>query len=188
MNTEYHVYMPNLLGCAADLEQAARRQKRALADLRDTRNRLKRLSYMDEVIRQLRRREEWMEHRLQKILRMAQALRRIHQILTRMENEVIDGIELPPPVYRGHGRRPRHPGWRWHPRRPPVCHYPPPPGSQMELNITVGDFVFPDDDCYAVEGTRACQVVYFCSTPTNDDTLFTLSDDEFFVSHSISDR
>lgn len=92
---EYYVSLPKLLECMDRLEQTARKERQILSELRDTVERLKLLSYMEEVIRELRRREERLEEQLQATLRMAQALRRIHELLLRMENAVVDGIELP---------------------------------------------------------------------------------------------
>lgn len=97
---EYYVSLPKLLECTDRLEQTARKERQILSELRDTVERLKLLSYMEEVIRELRRRAERLEEQLQATLRMAQALRRIYELLRRMENAVIDGIELPalPPI------------------------------------------------------------------------------------------
>jgi len=92
---QFHVYLPRLLMAADRLEQSARRQQRALTELTGTLNRLNRLSYMENQLRRLRRRARQLEDRLQETLRMAQTLRRIHEVYSRMEREAADGLEFP---------------------------------------------------------------------------------------------
>lgn len=92
---QFHVYLPRLLMAADRLEQSARRQQRALTELTGTLNRLNRLSYMENQLRRLRRRARQIEDRLQETLRMAQTLRRIHEVYSRMEREAADGLEFP---------------------------------------------------------------------------------------------
>ena len=92
---QFHVYLPRLLMAADRLEQSARRQQRALTELTGTLNRLNRLSYMENQRRRLRRRARQLEDRLQETLRMAQTLRRIHEVYSRMEREAADGLEFP---------------------------------------------------------------------------------------------
>ena len=92
---QFHVYLPRLLAAADRLEESARRQRRALAELTGTLVRLRRLSYMEGPLRQLRRRADQLEERLQATLRMAQTLRRIHEGYSRMEREAADGLDFP---------------------------------------------------------------------------------------------
>lgn len=130
---EYRVYLPRLRQSAERLEQLARKQRRAYDNLQDTIARLRRLSYMDPVITALRRREREAEEQLQKTLRMAQALRRIHQMYLDMENAILDGLELPsgayPPGSGDIGVRPAPPPFIVYPPYPrPHPHPGPYPG------------------------------------------------------------
>lgn len=128
MNMEYRVYLPKLRQSAGQLEQVARKQRQTYDSLRETIARLRRLSYMEPVITVLSRKRRELEEELQKILRMAQSLRRIEQTYREMEERIIDGLELPA---GGWEHRPPLGPWVVVPPQPPrPPYYPPRPPHQ----------------------------------------------------------
>lgn len=121
---EYRVYLLKLRQSAERLEQIARKQRRTYDSLQETIRKLKRLSYMEPVITVLYRKIRELEEELQKILRMAQSLRRIEQRYRDMENAILDGLELPAGGQRQNGAGPFRPGT---PAWPPRIVLPPQP-------------------------------------------------------------
>lgn len=127
---EYRVYLPKLRQSAERLEEIARKQRRTCDSLEETIRKLRRLSYMEPVITVLARRTREMEEELQKILRMAQSLRRIEQRYRDMENAILDGLELPPAGQRQNIAdmfKPHMPTW------PPTFVFPPSPQPWIDL-------------------------------------------------------
>lgn len=124
---EYRVYLPKLRQSAERLEEIARKQRRTCDSLEETIRKLRRLSYMEPVITVLARRMRELEEELQKILRMAQSLRRIEQRYRDMENAILDGLELPPAGQHPNGAGPFRPGT---PAWPPTIVFPTPPQPQ----------------------------------------------------------
>lgn len=91
----YYVYLPRLVDGAEQIDRAARGQRQALEDVRDTARKLGQLWGMEGVIAQLHKKEREMEEELYTLLKMAQALRRICRIYLDMENAIIDRLDFP---------------------------------------------------------------------------------------------
>ncbi len=126
---EYRVYLPKLRQSAERLEQIARQQRRTYDSLEETIRKLRRLSYMEPVLTVLARRMRELEEELQKILRMAQSLRRIEQTYREMEERILDGLELPAGQRQNIADmfKPHMPSW------PPTFIFPPSPKPWIDL-------------------------------------------------------
>lgn len=94
IKVRFSVHLPSLLNCAEQLDQVARRQRRAISDLEDTIRLLNRLWGMNRVIGRLNREKQKMEEQLDIILAMAQGLRRSRDIYQRTEQEIMDSLDF----------------------------------------------------------------------------------------------